>query len=274
MSSTTPSPEANAALEISCDVHTVLFDMDGTLIDSTPAVNATWRETCDRFGLDYDEVLKTCHGWRTIENLARFVPSIPAADMPKEVTIFEGRISEIAQDCLDGKRQDGRIDAMPGAKELLRDISAGRSESPTRRAGWAIVTSATAAYAHVGFASSRVSAPPEIFITGDICARGKPDPFPYLLGAEKALAPPQQCVVVEDAPAGVRSGKASGARVLGLCTTHSERSMWEAGADWVVQDLRDVSAKWQGDGPAAKLTLKIASKAAPTDVTQTTGGKA
>lgn len=141
---------------------------------------------------------------------------------------------------------------------LPAQISAGSHARP----GWAIVTSATAAYAHVGFASAALCAPPQHFITGDICARGKPDPLPYVLGAERVGVAPQRCVVVEDAPAGVRSGRAAGAHVIGLCTTHAERSMWEAGADWVVQDLASVCARWEGE----EVVLSIAGRPRPADI--------
>mgnify|MGYP002757836761 CR=1 FL=1 len=82
--------------------------------------------------------------------------------------------------------------------------------------------------------ASNVSTPPDTFVTSDVCAHGKPDPEPYAKGAELSKADISKCIVVEDAPPGVLSGKRAGARVLGLRTTHEGQRMWEQGADWVV----------------------------------------
>lgn len=136
---------------------------------------------------------------------------------------------------------------MPGAESLLAEITEGRKQDPSRRAGWAIVTSATKAYAQLGFAAAKVvSNPPDIFVTSDLCSRGKPDPEPYLLGAKMLNVDVARCLVVEDAPPGVESGKRAGAKVLGLRTTHEGARMWDRGADFVVQDLSKVHARWQG----------------------------
>ncbi|UZJ56202.1 hypothetical protein CBS101457_005522 [Exobasidium rhododendri] len=248
------------------EVDAVLFDMDGTLIDSTPAVNATWKEFAIKYNLDYETVLHSCHGWRTIENLKRFIPSLSDEELPAQVRAFEGRISEIAEEAKKKGLMEGQIVAMPGAKKLLGQITSGQGESPSRRAGWAIVTSATNAYAQLGFAAAAVSPPPSVFITSDLCSRGKPDPEPYLLGAKKVQADISRCLVVEDAPPGVLSGKRAGAKVLGLKTTHAGARMWENGADFVVQDLSKVQAKWEGE----RLLILIEGEDPPISAASTT----
>ena len=238
------------------EVDAVLFDMDGTLIDSTPAVNATWKEWIDHYNLDYDYVMARCHGRRTIENL-KILVGIPDDQLIEQTKKFEGRISELAEEAA-RTGGEGQIVALPGAARLLAQLNEGRDE--TRRAGWAIVTSATAAYAHVGFPASGVSnQPPGAFITADLVSKGKPDPEPYLLGAAKLKPPadPKHCLVVEDAPPGVRAGRAAGAYALGLTTTHAENLVREAGANWVVPDLSKVSARWEGDGVDARLFIRI-----------------
>ena len=132
-------------MKVQVDVDTVLFDMDGTLIDSTPAVNATWVEFAKEYNLDIDHVLHYSHGHRTVENLKRYIPSLEGDALMKEVVRFESRILEIAQENMDRAIKTGNADctiiAMPGARPLLEQIQCGRDKNPARRAGWAIVTS-------------------------------------------------------------------------------------------------------------------------------------
>ncbi|EST05211.1 HAD-like domain protein [Kalmanozyma brasiliensis GHG001] len=242
---------------LTVEVDTILFDMDGTLIDSTPAVNATWASFAHQYNLDLDFVMQTCHGYRTVENLRRFIPSISDADLPAEVERFESNILVVAKENA-AKGNGGSIVAMPGAKALLAQINEGRPAVAVEKGnwGWAIVTSATKAYAQQGFASAGVSDQPKVFITSDLCTKGKPDPQPYLMGAEKTGQDITRCLVVEDAPPGIRSGKGAGAKTLALRTTHDGEKMHKEGADYIVEDLRSVEAKWKEDGSGLVLTIR------------------
>ncbi|SOV08956.1 related to HOR2 - DL-glycerol phosphatase [Ustilago sp. UG-2017a] len=242
---------------VTVEVDTILFDMDGTLIDSTPAVNATWASFARQYNLDLDFVMQTCHGYRTVENLKRFIPSIPDSEIPAEVERFESNILVVAQENAT-KGQGGSIVAMPGAKDLLHSINSTRPSAAEKKgnSGWAIVTSATKAYAQQGFAAAGVSEQPQVFITSDLCTKGKPDPQPYLLGAEKTGQDISRCLVVEDAPPGVRAGKRAGAKTLALRTTHAGEKMQDEGPDFIVEDLRSVKAEWKEDGTGLKLTIE------------------
>lgn len=240
---------------VTVEVDTILFDMDGTLIDSTPAVNATWASFARQYNLDLDFVMQTCHGYRTVENLQRFIPSISQDEIPAEVERFESNILVVARE--NASKGQGSIVAMPGAKELLSQINSTRPTAAVEAGnhGWAIVTSATKAYAQQGFATAGVSDPPQVFVTSDLCTRGKPDPQPYLLGAEKCAKDISRCLVVEDAPPGVRAGKRAGAKTLALRTTHAGEKMMLEEPDFIVEDLRSVSAQWKQDGSALVLTI-------------------
>lgn len=134
-------------MKVQVEVDTILFDMDGTLIDSTPALNATWAEFAKEYNLDIDYVLHYSHGHRTVENLKRYIPTLEDDALMKEVVRFESRILDIARENLERSKStgqtDGTIIAMPGARELLAQIQQGREANPRRRSGWAIVTSGT-----------------------------------------------------------------------------------------------------------------------------------
>ena len=100
---------------------------------------------------------------------------------------------------------------------------------------------------------------PKHLITADDVTRGKPDPDPYLKAAASLGFRPQDCIVVEDAPAGIRAGKSSGARVLALRTTATDAELSSAGADWIVKDLAAVELDSNaGDGLDGRIVLRIA----------------
>jgi sugar-phosphatase len=96
---------------------------------------------------------------------------------------------------------------------------------------------------------------PTLITAGDI-QRGKPDPEPYQKAAARLGYPPAECVVVEDAPAGIRAGKAAGARVIGFPTTSNRHELEIAGADWVVSNCADITATFDG----TTLVLKLADE--------------
>ncbi len=196
----------------------VLFDLDGVLVDSTPAVARAWAGWAREHGFEPDEVVKKAHGRPSITTIRELLPH---ADHAAEDREMERR--EIAD-------VDGVI-PLPGAMELLRAL-------PLER--WAIVTSCTRALAHVRIGAAGLPKPRHLVTATDV-KHGKPDPEPYLKGAQILGVPASECIVIEDAPAGIRAGKAAGARVLALRTTASDAELQQAGADWIVDDCAELS---------------------------------
>jgi sugar-phosphatase len=116
---------------------------------------------------------------------------------------------------------------LPGAMRLLHEL-------PT--SGWTIVTSCTRPLAEARICAAGLPLPNQL-VTADDVQHGKPNAEPYLKGAALLGFAPVDCLVVEDAPAGIRAGKAAGASVLALRTTEEDAEISAAGADWIVSDL-------------------------------------
>ena len=183
-------------------VDALLFDLDGTLVDSTASVERNWRKLADKMGVAFSDIEDLIHGIPA----RQVVPMIEPDASPE-------RIEELAQFLLDGESTDtGDVVALPGAIDALDGLPTGR---------WAIVTSGSTRLARARITAAGLPLPRNL-ITADDVAVGKPDPAPYLAGAALLGFPPQRCLVFEDAPAGVASARAAGAQVLGLLTTHPE----------------------------------------------------
>jgi mannitol-1-/sugar-/sorbitol-6-phosphatase len=200
-------------MELTCTA--VLFDVDGTLVDSAASMERAWRVWAAEYGVDIDTLLRVHHGMRTTETVALFLPPAVRAAAAERMDALE-------------LADDADIVPIPGAARLLAGLPPDR---------WAVVTSGS-----VPLATSRMAAAglpwPAVAVTAESIAEGKPDPSCYLLAASLLDAPPARCLVVEDAPAGVRAGKAAGATVLGLTTSHPAPAL--DGADYVLPSLEAV----------------------------------
>jgi sugar-phosphatase len=196
----------------------VLFDLDGVLIDSTPAVTRVWEKWAREHGFDPTEVVHRAHGRPSIETLREYLPD---ADHAKENLEVERR--EIAD--LKG------VVPLPGALHLLSTL-------PPER--WTIATSCTRPLAEVRIRAAGLPVPQKIITSSDI-TRGKPNPEPYLKAAALLGVPADECVVFEDVPAGIRAGKAAGAQVIAFRTTVREEELRSAGADFVLNSCADVA---------------------------------
>jgi len=204
--------------EVFCDA--LLFDMDGVLIDSTKAVARVWHQWALERGFDPEKTIRRAHGRPSLATVREYLPH---ADHDAENREVERR--EMAD--LDG------VVALPGAIELL-------SALPPHR--WTIATSCTRPLAEIRLRAAGLPIPAQMVTSNDV-AKGKPDPEPYLKAAAVLGFESSRCVVVEDAPAGVRAGRASGARVIGFTTVLQPAELLEAGPHWLVSDCSGIVLK-------------------------------
>lgn len=189
-------------------------------------------------GVDPEIILATSHGRRSIDTFKIFDPSKANWDCKhsrEDSVIQTKQVSDINhQEGLIPKEFGKDAVEIPGARILLSSLEAAN-------APWAVVTSATRVLLD-GWIDVLKLAHPRCLVVAEDVQNGKPDPACYLLGRQKlGLAESAHMIVLEDAPSGVRAGKAAGFKVVGLSTTHTVGQLQEAGADWIVQDLRSVT---------------------------------
>ncbi|KAE9372654.1 HAD-like protein [Stipitochalara longipes BDJ] len=199
----------------------ILFDMDGTLIDSTNAIVKFWTSIGRLHNIDPQTILSTSHGRRAIDVFKQIDPKNANWEYVRKM---EGQVP---------LKYGGDAAPIPGAHALLKHVS-------SLQIPWGIVTSGTQPLV-AGWLQILQLSHPSVLITAEAVENGKPDPACYLLGKEK-LGLEGEVLVLEDAPAGIKAGKAAGCKVLALATTHDVSQLWEAGADWVVKDLDSVRA--------------------------------
>ncbi|EFQ90136.1 hypothetical protein PTNB73_00656 [Pyrenophora teres f. teres] len=214
---------SSPAQTIKC--HGLLFDMDGTIIDSTPAIIKHWQKIGKEIGVDPDVILATSHGRRSIDVLQIYEPKLANWEY---ISHAEGLIP---------KEFGGDAIEIPGSRALLERLE-------EEVVPWCIVTSGTRPLVQ-GWLDVMKLAHPRNLVTAEDVLNGKPDPTCYQMGAKKLDLQQEEpsIVVFEDAPAGVRSGKAAGFIVVGLYTTHTLEQLMEAGADYIVKDMESVTLK-------------------------------
>ncbi|MDX6538830.1 MAG: mannitol-/sugar-/sorbitol-6-phosphatase [Gaiellales bacterium] len=195
----------------------LLFDLDGTLVDSRVVVERHWSAFCERNGLDFAAVLAVLHGVRSVDTIRAVAPHL---DAPAEAA----RLDEAEEADTDG---------------LVRVAGAGEVLARLPEDAWGIVTSG-----HRTLAERRLRALalpiPAAMVCGDEIQRGKPDPEGFVAGARLLGAQPEMCVAFEDAPAGILAARAAGMPVVGITTTHEAAAL--AGAAVVIADLTEFDA--------------------------------
>ncbi|MGB9290989.1 MAG: HAD-IA family hydrolase [Terracidiphilus sp.] len=211
------------AHSVSMNVSGVLVDMDGVLIDSTARDERCWLRWARFHGMEKEFSIKATHGRRGIDTLHNLRPDLDPIVELNRLEYFD--------------EEDGDCPAIyPGVREFL-----GQLEPKT----WTIVSSASERLMRNRLRLAGFQAPLEV-VSANRVTRGKPDPEPYQVGAAILGLVPSQCLVIEDAPSGIESGKAAGCKVLAVITSHSALEL--AKADWIVPSLEHVHAIPQPDG--------------------------
>jgi sugar-phosphatase len=196
----------------------LLFDNDGTLVSSLESVHRCWTRWAEEFGITAEEFARVeLHGRPAVEIAADL---LPADVVPQALA----RIEQLEVEDV----PNGGVHLLPGTRAFLDALPADR---------WAVVTSATRRLAEARLEA--VGILPKTLVAADDVTRGKPDPEPYLLAARELGVDPARCVVFEDAPAGLRAGRAAGMTTVALTTTHQAH---ELDADLVVENLSALSA--------------------------------
>lgn len=173
------------------EAHAILFDLDGTLVDSTSCVEAVWSAWAMEHSIDREALLSEVHGCRGLEIIPRFKPELDVLAENEKLLRLE---LEHASD----------VCVIPGAIPLLQALG---------NLPWGIVTMSTRELALAKLSATGLPVP-EILITAEDVSKGKPDPESYLLGASKLAVDPSQCLVFEDAASGIQSANTAGMQVV------------------------------------------------------------
>lgn len=205
----------------------LLFDLDGVLVDSRTLIERHWRRWAVEHDIPFEEVEAVYHGRPSAEVIRTVAPHL---DAEAEAQRKQNRQTRD----LDG------LTAFDGAASLLRSL-------PDEQ--WTIATSgtrqtATARLSHVGLPQ------PDTLVTADDVDEGKPAPDPYRLAAQRLEVPPEQCLVLEDAPVGITAAKRARAQVIGVAATSPAASLSDA--DAVIEHLSDLSV-----APTEENTIQV-----------------
>ena len=206
----------------------VLFDMDGTLVDSTGVVELAWGWWAARHGIPLEAVLSFAHGRPTIATMEHFLPTRDHTEELEEMDRYE-------ETQLEG------ILAVPGVKLVVHAL---------QNHPWAIVTSAWRTLAEARVIAAGLPLP-KVIVPVDEIGNGKPHPEGFLRAAEQLGIAPSECVVFEDTRPGIEAGVNAGMQVVALLTTAPAHRLRHRPA---IRDFRDVTI--QPDGECIKLELK------------------
>lgn len=216
----------------------ILFDLDGTLVDSSEVITRAWHAFAGKHKIDVNENFYAIQGKPAGEAIASLRPDASPSEIEQDTEWLE---------MVEANDTDGVV-ALPGAVELLNTLN--RENIP-----WAIVTSGT-----VPVATARINTAglpfPKILITPEQVSRGKPDPEPYVLGATKLGVDIKKCIVFEDAPAGTKSGVSAGAKVIGVLTQFDSTALFAEKASACISTLLEAVLSFNSEKPILSISEK------------------
>lgn len=194
----------------------LLFDNDGVLVDSTAAVEGSWRAFASWYDLPVDDVLERVHGRRSRDVIAHYADRLPVSADEAFARYIDACVREFVQ-----------VDLLPGTAELIASLPDW---------GWAVVTSGTKVVTEARWKAAGLADPP-VLISAEDVSEGKPNPDPYRTAARQLRLEPADCLAIEDSPAGLTSARAAGCTTLALLTTHRREDLE---ADLLAADLAAV----------------------------------
>jgi sugar-phosphatase len=204
---------------VSIAAKALLLDLDGTLVDSSTAVESAWRWAADQLGVPYSQIAPYVHGIPAEQALELAIPDI---DGPTKSRLTGEILTRQAE-------SNAPVTPMPGALRLLTQLPAG---------SWAVVTSGSVRLAESSIKKAGLPEPP-ILITADDVQTGKPHPEPFMRAMGVLDVSPEQCIVIEDSPHGIAAGVAAGVRVLAVGTTFPPNLL--GGANWLIPNLEKIT---------------------------------
>lgn len=229
------TPDSPSPAPDSLPFAALLFDLDGVLVDSRGVVERVWRRWAALRGRDPEPFIRVAHGRRISETIREVAPEL---DARSEAAIL---------DAMEAVATEG-LAALPGAPALIASLDGHR---------WAVVTSGGREVATLRLRTAGIE-PPGVFITAEDVKRGKPDPEGYLTAARRLGTEPGRCIVLEDAPPGIRAARAAGMRVVATATTHGRDALAEA--DMVVESLAQLEVGPEGLMIRAKPGREVRSE--------------
>lgn len=213
----------------------LLFDLDGTLVDSNAAVDRSWIQWCKRNDLDFAEVSKIFHGRPAEDTIKEFLEGASEKKIQEEIAWLEHQESTDVQG----------VTPLPGTMALLQALN-------EHSVPWAIVTSGTFPVATARIKASGIPKP-QVLVTPERVTNGKPDPEPYQLGATELGLNAEDCIVFEDAPSGLNAGNAAGAQTIAILSQFEEHQLPKATA--YIRTAEALELKKEGDN-SFSFTIK------------------
>ncbi|KAJ2030807.1 DL-glycerol-3-phosphatase [Coemansia sp. S610] len=211
----------------------ILFDMDGTLVDTTACVEQAWRGVALKYGVDPTELIKNIHGRSGLDTLKTYFP--PECHSLEFLRSYESQVVELTEG----------VDAVPGALSLLKSLDAGK---------WAVVTAASTMWAQKRLTQAGLPLPQHL-VSADNVKVTKPHPEGFLAGAKHLGLDAEHTVVFEDAVSGVLAGRAANATVIALTTSTPREDLIKAGAHYVLDNYCGISTVDHGDHITLEFSL-------------------